>query len=284
MPRPSSILFLSICLLLAAACDRPQALVICHNANCVGPPDPDRDDTMSSLHESLELSYRGGPMLDGMEFDIFWHGQEERCLFAHDLDAPKPYTEAHTAAEEIARFLERPGEISFYGGPYIIRIELKGHVGSVFDEHTKEQARLHAECALDLYEILSAAALRAGRRIQVIFDSFAPDVLKAILDSTRWPGKHPDENVEVRLSADLPDSTPSGLALQRLSDFPDVDDVVFHAGWITDGAYQGFRSLEVDLTMWMFSATVETFAAIEKFEPDAVLTSEAELMRRWFAF
>jgi hypothetical protein len=219
-----------------------------------------------------------------MEIDLFWHGQEARCLFAHDLDAPRPYTQARMAAEEIARFFERPGEISFSGGPYLVRMELKGHVGSVFDQHTKEQARLHAECALDLYEILHASALRADRRIVVIFDSFSPRVLNAILDGPRWPGKHPHENVSVRLSADFLDSTPSGLALQRLSEFPEVDDVAFHAGWITDGAYQGFRSLGVDLTMWMFSATVETFAAIEKFEPDAVLTSEAELMRRWFAF
>jgi hypothetical protein len=272
------------CLLPAAGCDRPQALVICHNANCICPPDPDRDDTLSALHESLELEYKGRPMLDGMEIDIFWHGQQERCLFAHDLDAPRPYTVARTAAEEIARFFERPGEISFSGGAYVVRMELKGHVGSVFDRHTLEQARLHAECALDLYEILYTAALRADRRIVVIFDSFAPRVLNAILGSPRWPGKQPHENITLRLSADFLDSTPSGLALQYLSEFPEVDDVAFHASWITDGTYQAFRSLNVELTIWMFSATVETFAAIEKFEPEAVLTSEAELMRRWLEY
>lgn len=284
MLRRFSLLLPALLLLAAGGCQRPEVLVICHNGNCLGPPDPDRDDTMAALHESLELEYRGRPMLDGMEIDIFWYGREARCLFAHDLDGPKPYTSARAAAEEIARFLQRPGEITWYGGPYVIRLELKGAVGGDFDEHNREQARLHAECGLDLYEILAEAALRAGRRIRVVFDSYAPRVLKAVLDSPRWPGKQPHEDVEVRLSADFPDSTSVGASLQWISDFPEVDDVVFHECWITDGAYQAFRSLGLDLTMWMFSATVETFAAIERFEPDTVLTSEAELMRRWLLY
>lgn len=280
MLRRCSLLLLVISL-LPAGCERPDVLVICHNGNCVGPPDPDRDDTMSALHESLKLGYKGRPMLDGVEIDIFWHGREARCLFAHDLDGPRPFTSARTAAEEIARFLERPGDISFYGGPFIIRLELKGRVG---DEHDKQQAVLHAECALDLYEIFCDAALRANRQIQVVFDSYTPRVLKAVLNSPRWPGKQPHEDISVRLSADFPDSTSVGATLQWVSDFPEDDDVVFHHCWMTDGAYQAFRSMEIELTLWMFSASVETFAAVEKFEPEAVLTSEAELMRRWLEY
>ena len=100
----------------------------------------------------------------------------------------------------------------------------------------------------------------------------------------RWPGRGGPELVQVRLSADFVDSTPSGLALQKLGDFPAVDDVVFHAGWINDAHYQAFRSLGLEMTIWMFSATVETFDAIERFEPAAVLTSEAPLMRRWLEY
>jgi hypothetical protein len=239
---------------------------------------------MAALHESLELTYKGRPMLDGVEIDIFWYGNEARCLFAHDLDGPRPFTSARTAAEEIARFLERPGEISWYGGPFIIRMELKGRVGALGETHDKQQAVLHAECALDLYEIFVDAAMRADRQIQVVFDSYTPRVLRAVLNSPRWPGKEPFENISVRLSADFPDSTPTGATLQWVSDFPEVDDVVFHSCWMTDGAYQAFRSMGLDLTLWMFSATVETFAAIERYEVESVLTSEAELMRRWLEY
>jgi len=40
-------------------------------------------------------------------------------------------------------------------------------------------------------------------------------------------------------------------------------------------------SSNVELLFWMFSATTETFAAIEQYEPEMVVTSEARLMRRW---
>jgi hypothetical protein len=40
----------------------------------------------------------------------------------------------------------------------------------------------------------------------------------------------------------------------------------------------------LQMTLWMSSATVETFDAIERLEPDAVLTSEAPLMRRRIAW
>ena len=42
--------------------------------------------------------------------------------------------------------------------------------------------------------------------------------------------------------------------------------------------------MEVDISMWMFQATAENFGAIERVEPRYVITSEAELMRRWLEY
>ena len=38
-----------------------------------------------------------------------------------------------------------------------------------------------------------------------------------------------------------------------------------------------------ELSLFMFDATVETFAAIRQYEPALVVTSEAQLLRRWIA-
>lgn len=48
---PKSLALLAAASLLACACSRPDPLVICHNANCAGPPDPSQDDTLASLRE-----------------------------------------------------------------------------------------------------------------------------------------------------------------------------------------------------------------------------------------
>ncbi len=275
-------------LMLLVGCERPDVLVMCHNANCAGPPDPHNDDTIESLRESLRLTHRGRPVLDGVELDIFWHGEGHggagRCTFSHDIDTAARAADAEAAAEEIAAFLEQPGEVSHNGQRFYIRLELKGSVGSYGDEHSPEQRQQHADCALDLLDIFADVAQRTGRALQIIFDSSEPTLLRTLVSRPRWPLRRDDPLLELRLSADFIDSTPSGLALQRLSDFPPVDDVVFHTDWIRDGHYQAFRSLELSMTLWMFSANVETFDAIERLEPNAVLTSEAPLLRRWLEY
>jgi|SoiMethySBSTD1v2_1073268.scaffolds.fasta_scaffold08713_14 hypothetical protein len=272
-------------LALAGCVDRPKdTRVVCHNANCTGPPDPSRDDRIDSLAKSLALVYDGRPLLDGVEIDVFWHGASGRCLFAHDLNDVPRAVDASAAAQAIADYLVTPGLRSYDGQAFTIRMELKGFVGAIGDEHSDAQAVAHAECALDLFDIYRRAALDSGQNIAVIFDSSAPKLLKTLVAQPRWPGRTRSGQVQVRLSADFVDSTPSGLAFQKLADFPEVDDVLFHAGWINDAHYQAFRSLDVELTIWMFSATVETFDAIERFEPAAVLTSEAPLLRRWLEY
>lgn len=278
---PTPLLPIAAACLIACACSRPNPLVICHNANCAGPPDPSQDDTIASLRESLAVRVEGRPAIDGVEIDVFWHGGQGRCLFAHDLGQPDPVP-ATDAAREIAAWLEAPGRVSWNGERFFIRMELKGHVGeSFFDKHTEAQAWAHTGCALDLLEIFEQGARAGDRRIVVIFDSSAPKLLETLVQQPRWSRRDPTSRAELRLSADFVDSMPTGLALQKLSEFPRVNDVVFHAGWITDGHYQAFRSLDLDLTLWMFSATSETFSAIERFQPEAVLTSEAPLVRRW---
>ncbi len=270
-----------------AGCDRPTFIILCHNANCAGPPDPSRDDTLETLQESLRLEHDGRPVLDGVELDIFWHGAANdgrgRCVFAHDIDAAVESVDASAAAEHVAAFMEEPRAISHNGERFYIRLELKGQVGSLGDGHSDLQYAQHAACALDLLSIFEAATERGERLLVVIFDSPEPIMLQAVTRDERWPGRGQHGRVQLQLSADFVDSMPTGLALQRLEDFPDVDDVVFHGGWISDGHYQAFRSLDLALTLWMFSATVETFGAIERLEPDAVLTSEAPLMRRWMS-
>ena len=71
---------LVVAALLVAACDRPDFEIVCHNANCVEPQDPDNDDTILALRASLAL----GETIDGIEMDLLVH--DGRCLFAHDTD------------------------------------------------------------------------------------------------------------------------------------------------------------------------------------------------------
>ena len=68
-----------------------------------------------------------------------------------------------------------------------------------------------------------------------------------------------------------------------LSDYAGVPIslVEIHSQWITDDAYEGLLAQNIDVAFFMFSATVEHFAAIEQYEPKLINTSEATLMRRW---
>ena len=60
-----------------------------------------------------------------------------------------------------------------------------------------------------------------------------------------------------------------------------IDIVEIHPQWIQDAQWEGLRSQGVQIVFCTFSATVETFPAIEQYEPDIVGTSEARLMVRW---
>ena len=284
--RPASDLPWVIAMLLAVACERPDALVLCHNANCAGPPDPDRDDTIEALEESLALEYRGRPVIDGVEVDVFWHGARGRCEFSHDAETNLSPALAVDAARTIAAHFSRSGPIAWNDERFHVKMEIKDFVGSRTDHHTAAQREAHVACTFDLYEIWRDAAIGAGRPIRVIFDSLSPTLLRAIVADPRWPGKLPHANVELALSADYPDPTRTGLGNPTLSDFDGLtlDIVEYHWNWVTDGQYQAWRSMGLETTMWMFSATVEAFDAIEALRPTYVLTSEAPLVRRWLEY
>jgi hypothetical protein len=268
----------SLVLILAlAACGRPDALVICHNANCVEPADPSRDDTLEALRESLALELDGLPVIDGIEIDTFWRGADDTCLYAHDLDREQP--PAIEPALELAAYFGREGPIARGTAPFHVFLELKSHVSPVKTElHSPAQRELHAACAWQLYDVIATAALDHDRDIEVVFSAFNPDLLRAVI-ATR-PEVTP---VPVRLGALQGVPAPLDNQTRPLDAYTGIplDLVEFHAQWILDGQYEAVRSLGLELAVFMFSATVETFAVIERYEPAMIVTSEARLIRRW---
>ncbi len=263
---------------LVAACDRPPTLLICHNGNCSEPTDPARDDTIEALNESLALEFNGAPLIDGIELDSFWRGEDSTCLYAHDLDAEQQ-TPATAPAVELAAHFAKPGPLTFAPGPFHISLELKPHVAvSKTSRHTAEQRYLHALCTWDIYRIISDGAVANGRDVEIVFSSFEPKLLSEIIATA--PASTP---TPYRFGAIFGIPAPLDAQTQPLGAYAGVpiDFVELHAQWVHDAQVEGVRSTGAEIILWMFSATVETFDAIELLEPAMVGTSEARLMRRW---
>jgi hypothetical protein len=263
---------------LAAACDRPEVLVICHNANCVEPADPALDDTLESLRQSLQLSINGRPVIDGIELDLFWRGSDGQCLLAHDLEGAR--TEPATvAAQMVADHLASTADLTYNGGPFQVFLEVKNHVGAETDRHTPEQRRLHAACLWDVFNTINTAAVANGRDIDVFFASFGPELLREVYAQTpAGLAEQPRYEGFYGIPKPLDSQT---TPLDVYAGIP-ITLVEFHVQWIHDAQYEGVISMPgVDIGFFMFSATVETFAAIEQYEPYVVNTSEARLLRRW---
>ena len=262
-----------------AACHRPAAIVICHNANCAEPTDPARDDTIEALRESLALELDGRPVIDGIEVDTFWRGSDGVCLYAHDLDHDQ--TPALEPANELAAYFSRSGPIAFGEQPFHVMIELKSHVSAdKTDRHTPEQRALHAACAWQLYAVISDAAVANHRDVIVVFSAFNPDLLRAVI--AQKPAVTP---VPVQLGAIQGVPAPFDNQTYPLDKYAGIklDFVEFHVQWILDAQYEAAVSSGLAIGVFMFSATVETFAVIEQYAPTFVTTSEARLMRRWLA-
>jgi hypothetical protein len=276
MRRTSSLVVAALATL--AACDRPKVLLICHNANCAEPVDPESDDTLPALRESLAIEVNGRPALDGIEVDSFWRGADAQCLFAHDL-ANAPMTLMAEVAPVIAEHFARPGNITASGEPFRVFIELKAHVGpETAERHTPEQRVLHAACAWQVYTALVDAARANNREIEVIFSSFEPKLLREVVNAEPSPLPMP-----YKLDAFYGIPRPLDSETRPLDEYKGlpIGIVEMHAQWIHDAQAEGILSQDVELMFWMFSATVETFAAIEQYEPKLVGTSEARLLRRW---
>ena len=264
--------------LALAACDRPDVLVVCHNSNCAEPADPDMDDTIVALRESLALQLDGRPVIDGIELDLFWRGADGVCLLAHDLNGGITDL-AGDAAAVVADHLATAGELTAGGGPLNVFIELKAHVGAdTSARHTPAQRVQHARCAWEVYARIADAAVANGRELQVFFASFGPELLREMI--AQRPASVP---FEPRYEAFYGIPRPLDSETRPLSDYAGlpISLVEFHAQWIHDAQYEGVISAGIDVGVFMFSATVETFAVIEQYQPTFVNTSEARLLRRW---
>lgn len=276
MASRSSALLLGV---LLGACDRPEVLVICHNSNCVEPTSPEDDDTIPALRESLALTTGGMPAIDGTEIDSFWRASDGTCLFAHDLDAER-MTPISDAAAELATHISAGAPLTRSGKPFRVFFELKAHVGvDKSERHTPEQRALHAQCAWSVYAtIAAAAATRQPGEVEVVFASFEPTLLAEVVAMT--PADTP---VPYKLDAIYGIPKPLDSETRPLGDYAGlpISIVEIHPQWLHDAQYEGLLTEDVEIVFWMFSATVETFAAIEQYEPEMVVTSEARLMRRW---
>jgi hypothetical protein len=263
----------------AAGCSQPHPMVICHNANCGEPTDPERDDTLPAFRESLALEENGRPVIDGIELDSFWRGSDDVCLYAHDTSDFAENTPATAPAQELALHFARPGPISFADEPFLVLLELKAFVGpTTKDKHTPEQRVLHARCAWDIYKIVADAAVANHRDIVVEFQSFAPELLRAVIDAK--PVATP---VPYLLGAVQGVPSPFDDQTRPLRDYTGIplNDVQVHPLWFLDAQQEAIQTFGATLSFFWFSTTSEVFAAIRKYHPAAVDTSEARLMRRW---
>lgn len=259
-----------------AACDRPRSLLICHNANCAEPADPERDDTLDALRESLTLERDGLPVFDGIELDTFFRAADRTCLYAHDLD--RDQTPALEPTAVVADYFARPGPIG-HGDTFYVAVELKSHVSAdKTDVHDAEELALHAACAWEVYGAIAAAAVAHQRDVVMIFEAFNPDLLRAVIAATP-----PALPIPVEYSAIQGVPPPLDNQNRSLADYRGLplSYVEFHDQWILDGQYEAVRSLGAELAMFMFSATAETFAVLEQYRPRLIYSSEATLLRRW---
>ena len=264
---------IALSLLLLAACDRPNVLVVCHNSNCAEPTDPENDDSIAALEESLSLD-----VIDGTEVDLFWDAANNRCIFAHDIENATGEL-ATDASRVIAEHLASPGPITASGSNFQMFIEVKDFVDAAKTVHpTPEQRRLHAQCTWDFYKTVSDAAIANGRVLDVYIASFGPEMLKEVIAQTPASVPFPPH-----YEAFYGVPRPLDSETRPLSDYAGIpiSFVELHSQWINDAQYEGLLSSGIDFGFYMFSTTVEHLAAIEQYEPKIVNTSEATLMRRW---
>ena len=278
MAAASDLVIAALAAAAACGCDRATPLLVCHNANCAGTVDAARDDTMSALADSLALTVDGRAPFDGVEIDLLWHGSEERCLFAHGFDqadaTPVPVADA---ADAVAAYLLGTDEPTWNRELFVLYLELKGEVGPGYRGHEADDVAPHVECAFDAIARVRAAATAAGHRLEAVIDSSEPEMLHAAVDHPGWDG------ADALLSADFGAPALVSADTHALSDFPSeaLDMVAVYPGLVTDAQMEAFRSLGVDLSVWMFTASSEILAAIDALDPAHVVTGEAVLVRRW---
>lgn len=246
--------------LVLAACDRPAPQVICHNGNCSS-PDTTRDDTIDALQESLAL----GPILDGVEWDTVWVGDEARCIFAHDLTRADRVP-ATDAAHVIGAYLSTADRAQF-----TVFIELKYSVGD--RPHTADELVAHAECALDAADIISAGAAAGGIDLTLGFTTESPALFTTLMTRPRW------NEAYIRIGDIF---APYASEVPKLEDYAPLPEAIeFHPDFTTAVQHESYESLGLQLVQWQFVMTREAFDSIERWEPAYVLTNQARLLRDW---
>ncbi len=265
--------------------------VICHNANCVEPATPKEDDTLPALTESLALvDSDGRSLLDGVEIDTFWYGEEDRCLFAHDLESVDTADPIDDAVAAITDHLDARqaagGDLTRTGGTFEVYVELKGHVGPAKSEkHTPAQRVSHAECGRDVAVALRDAATAGGWPIEVLFTSFDPDLLvelDALQDIKDMRASDGPAVVKLGILQGVP--SPLDSQSEPLSNIPpslDIDVISTHPHWARHASLEAAGSKDWSLSIWMFTIVPETLDAITRYQPDAITTSEANALTRW---
>ncbi|MEJ7603256.1 MAG: hypothetical protein WKG01_35540 [Kofleriaceae bacterium] len=263
-------------MIAVAACDRPSPLLICHNANCAGPVDSERDATLSALDSSLALREDGRPPFDGIELDLFWHGSAGDCRFGHAFADAAPV--AFAASDRVASHLASSTDASWHGEPFQLFLDLKE-----FREHSPDPSQRtgHAGCALDVALAVGAAARTGGHTLQVVFSSKSPALLAAVRAEPRFVAA---QDLALRLAGDLGIPRPLGAETRPLQDYGHalgLEVMAYNADFMTQGQYQALRALDLALAQWMNTTTIESLDAIERYRPTYVLASELPLVRSW---
>lgn len=275
---------------LAVACDEQRsAILICHNSNCARATEPNRDDTLASLRESLALRYQGRPVIDGIELDSLWVAELGGCYFGHDFATlgADPPTGLDAAQLLVEHFAQPTDFISWGGNRFYTKIELKEIVTAAGATHDAEQVQQHAGCVLEIAEALISAARDNGRELELQFESWNLALIRAVVADARWPGKEPYPGISLRLVApsESPDLVPEDLtSLRSEADDLGIDILSFHTSRYPTHQRQSYYALDVDLMLWMLDASLETFHVIGIYKPKYVVTSEALLFRRWLEF
>ncbi len=263
--------------------------VICHNANCVEPANPSDDSTMETLEASLELfdEERGRPLIDGMEIDTFWWGDEERCLMAHDLDQRDRAVDAMEPVERINAVLSERAQagipVTRQAERFTILIELKGHVTpSKADEHSDEELAWHAACAVGMARSLIDQADLDGYEVEIAFMSFAPALLQALYDDPDFAGLGVDHPVRLTILQGIP--RPLDSQTIPVDEFPadiGIDKISVHPHWTSRAEIEAYESRGLELGFWMFNVVPETLHQIDYYRPAYITTSHAPTMVSW---
>ena len=288
---------LAVVLVSTGCVDDYEPRVICHNSNCQEPANPEDDSTMETLEASLELidEETGRPPIDGMEIDTFWWGAQQRCLVAHDLDRagedeedPEWAVDATYAVEMINDVLAARADageaLTRHADEFTLLIELKGHVEASKDAaHSPEQLRAHADCGIELGEMAMESADEHGYDVEVIFMSFSPQLLEAIVDGDDFSALQESDH-RVRLSALQGLPRPLDTQTESLDEYGDdigIDMISVHPKWTRDTDRQAIASRDWELSYWSFNLVPEIFDSIKSHQPTYVTTSQAPSFAAW---